>query len=71
MLKLNNYSVQEIENLKDLFPNLNHHTRYNRIRRNLGHVIDTIPKEISKYISDAHSDILIMDSIPIPVCGFG
>lgn len=59
------------KNFKDLFPNLNHRTRYNRTRRNLMQVIATIRKEISKYLGYNHSDILIVDSMPIPVCGFG
>lgn len=59
------------KNFKDLFPNLNHRTRYNRTRRNLEPVIDAIRKEIAKYLGYAHSDIFIVDSIPIPVCKFG
>ena len=59
------------KNFKDLFPNLNHRTRYNRTRRNLLQVIATIRKEIAKYLGYSNSDILIVDSMPVPVCGFG
>ena len=59
------------KNFKDLFPNLGHRTRFNRTRRNLESVIDAIRKEICNYMGYNHSDIYIVDSMPIPVCGFG
>lgn len=59
------------KNFKDLFPNLNHRTRYNRTRRNLMQVIASIRKEIAKYLGYDRSEVLIVDSMPIPVCGFG
>ena len=59
------------KNFKDLFPNLSHRTRFNRTRRNLVSVIDAIRKEISKYLGYNQSDIYIVDSMPIPICGFG
>ena len=58
-------------NFKDLFPNLGHHTRFNRTRRNLESVINAIRKEIGNYLGYNKSDIYIVDSMPIPVCGFG
>ena len=54
-----------------MFPNLSHRTRFNRTRRNLVSVIDAIRKEISKYLGYNQSDIYIVDSMPIPICGFG
>lgn len=59
------------KNLKDLFPNLSHRTRFNRTRRNLESVINAIRKEIGNYLGYNQSDIYIVDSMPIPVCGFG
>ena len=59
------------KNFKDLFPNLGHRTRFNRTRRNLTKVIDAIRKEIGRYLGYSQSDIFIVDSMPIPVCGFG
>ena len=59
------------KNFKDLFPNLGHRTRFNRTRRNLESVINEIRKEISNYLGYNRSDIYIVDSMPIHVCGFG
>lgn len=59
------------KNLKDLFPNLSHRTRFNRTRRNLESVINAIRKEIGSYLGYNQSDFYIVDSMPIPVCGFG
>lgn len=59
------------KNLKDLFPNLGHRTRFNRTRRNLESVIHAIRKEIGNYLGYNQSDFYIVDSMPIPVCGFG
>lgn len=59
------------KNFKDLFPNLGHRTRFNRTRRNLTNVIDAIRKEIGRYLGYTQSDIFMVDSMPIPVCGFG
>lgn len=59
------------KNFKDLFPNLGHRTRFNRTRRNLESVINAIRKEIGNYLGYNQSDIYIVDSMPIPVCGFG
>ena len=59
------------KNFKDLFPNLGHRTRFNRTRRNLTSVIDAIRKEIGRYLGYTQSDVFIVDSMPIPVCGFG
>lgn len=59
------------KNFKDLFPNLGHRTHFNRTRRNLTKVIDAIRKEIGRYLGYTQSDIFIVDSMPMPVCGFG
>lgn len=59
------------KNLKDLFPNLSHRTRFNRTRRNLESVINAIRNEIGNYLGYNQSDFYIVDSMPIPVCGFG
>ena len=59
------------KNLKDLFPNLSHRTRFNRTRRNLESVINAIRNEIGNYLGYNQSDLYIVDSMPIPVCGFG
>ena len=59
------------KNLKDLFPNLSHRTRFNRTRRNLESVINAIRKEMGNYLGYNQSNIYIVDSMPIPVCGFG
>ena len=59
------------KNFKDLFPNLGHRTRFNRTRRNLESAINEIRKEIGNYLGYNRSDIYIVDSMPIPVCGFG
>lgn len=59
------------KNFKDLFPNLGHRTRFNRTRRNLESVIGVIRKEIGNYLGYNRSDIYIVDSMPIHVCGFG
>lgn len=59
------------KNFKDLFPHLGDRTRFNRTRRNLQTVIDAIRKQIGKYLGYADADVLIVDSMPIPVCGFG
>lgn len=59
------------KNLKDLFPNLSHRTRFNRTRRNLESVINAIRKEIGNYLGYNQSDLYIIDSMPIPICGFG
>ena len=58
-------------NFKDLFPNLGHRTRFNRTRRNLESVINEIRKKIGNYLGYNRSDIYIVDSMPILVCGFG
>lgn len=59
------------KNLKDLFPNLSHRTRFNRTRRNLESVINAIRNEIGNYLGYNQSDFYIVDSMPIHVCGFG
>ena len=59
------------KNLKDLFPNLGHRTRFNRTERNLESVINAIRKEIGNYLGYNQSDFYIIDSMPIHVCGFG
>ena len=59
------------KNLKDLFPNLSHRTHFNRTRRNLESVINAIRKEMGNYLGYNQSDIYIVDSMPIPICGFG
>ena len=59
------------KNFKDLFPNLGHRTRFNRTRSNLESVINDIRKEMCNYIGYNHSDIYIVDSMPIHICGFG
>ena len=59
------------KNFKDLFPNLGHRTGFNRTRRNLESVINAIRKEIGNYLGYNRSDIYIVESMPIPLCGFG
>ena len=59
------------KNFKELFPNLGHRTRFNRTRRNLELVINEIRKEVSNYLSSTTSNLYIIDSMPIHVCGFG
>lgn len=58
-------------NFKELFPNIGDRTRFNRTRRNLQSVIDAVRKHIGKSLGYDHADVLIVDSMPIPVCGFG
>jgi len=59
------------KNLKDLFPDICHRTRFNRTRRNLHDVIKQIRKKLSEILGYSLDDYRIIDSIPIPVCEFG
>jgi hypothetical protein len=59
------------KNFNDLFPKFCDRSRFNRIRRGLHAVIDTIRKEISRITALPEELCRIIDSIPIPVCKFG
>ena len=59
------------KNFKELFPDLCHRTRFNRTRRNLESVINEIRKEISNYLASTTTNLYVIDSMPIHVCGFG
>ncbi len=53
-----------------LFPNLGDRSRFNRTKRNLHSVIDTIREYLSHFMSRYSSNIRIVDSMPISVCKF-
>lgn len=59
------------KNYKYLFPNLCDRTRFNRTRRHLSSVIDTIRMRLGDYLGYNQAPVLIVDSMPVPVCEFG
>ena len=59
------------KNYKHLFPNLCNRTRFNRTRRHLNTIIDAIRNHIGGYLGYSNASVLIVDSMPIPVCEFG
>ncbi|MCK8826549.1 IS982 family transposase [Natroniella acetigena] len=59
------------KNLKDLFPDICHRTRFNRTRRNLHDVIEQIREKLFKILGYHLDEYRIIDSMPIPVCNFG
>ncbi|OCL26218.1 transposase [Orenia metallireducens] len=58
------------KNLKDLFPEVCHRTRFNRTLRNLHAVLDEIRKKLTLILNYQYDNYRIVDSMPIPVCEF-
>lgn len=56
------------KNFSYLFPFIPERSRFNRRRRNLWKVTDMIRQKILEYIP--YGDILIADSLPVPICDF-
>ena len=60
------------KNHTDLFPNLCHRTRFNRLRRALLQTINLIFTHlVSEFLENEINNICIADSFPLEVCKFG
>lgn len=51
-----------------LFPNIPERSRFNRRRRNLWKVTELLREKLLEYLP--YGDILIVDSLPVPICDF-
>jgi hypothetical protein len=51
-----------------LFPNIPERSRFNRRRRNLWKVTELLREKLLEYLP--YGDILILDSLPVPICDF-
>lgn len=57
------------KNLTDIFPRFCERSRFNRLHRNLHGVIQNLYEQIAKFF--LYCDLLVIDSLPVPVCKFG
>lgn len=55
---------------RDLFPIIPSQSRFNRRRRHLGRIINAIRLKLLSLMDIAQDSQCVIDSLPIPVCGF-